>query len=210
MTDRFSLASLRRAYDRGVRLRAKAKSSATSTLSIKGGEDEAGEEVDLTARRILLLVPLSVALAAFSICILFDARPNTAEPMLAALGLLAGSLIGGVGLIASWRDKIEHPRADTVPQKALEEAIVHVLVGVLLSVLGAAVCIGLIWVPAPVADYSPNWTLWKLPLPAVIHLVLYAGGQGMLAGIAIRVGLNLWIVVNLLWDAYFRMYRIHE
>lgn len=106
-------------------------------------------------------------------------------------GILIGALLAGFAMVAVWRDRLtsRHRTTEQVHVRALDEAAAHILIGVLVAMLvtfflGAAANID--------TSRSDNDLL--------MWIDVVVGGLGIAA--LAYIAAILFIVVNLLWDAY--------
>ncbi|MGA1813967.1 hypothetical protein VH571_16410 [Frondihabitans sp. 4ASC-45] len=117
-------------------------------------------------------------------------RLGGADQLLAGTALLAGALLTGFGQIASWRERLlQRPTAVTGSRiRALNEAVAHILVCLLVSLLATACVI----------------VLANLDLTDARGVVIAVEvGLSALAVAAFSyIFITLVVVVNLLWDAF--------
>lgn len=155
------------------------------------------EEPDVTTRRVLIWAPIVVA----CLMIGFRIQLEKAEELLAGAAFLIASLLAAFAIVAGWRDRIlaRDRSVDQVALRALDEATAHILFSTIMSVIATA-CFGFM------ANYSPDgkYPKWCDVLLDGIGISVSAVGAAAFAYIM----LTLWIVVNLLWDAYQRTGKI--
>lgn len=174
------------------------------------------EPPDWSTRIILVALPL---LAGGAIAVL-GVTLNHADQLLAGTALLTGALLTGFAQIVSWRERVirRHREVDASQLRTLSEAAVLILLGVVVSIVAAAIMIALSNIsvssldsetvqrvaPTPLATLSPTGTAGAVPAAEV-------GIGGMVAvrilsSLAVAtltfVALSVLIVVNLLWDAF--------
>lgn len=149
------------------------------------------EPDDRWARLILFMVPPTTG------AVLVTARVElpAADQLLAASALLVGALLAGFAQVASWRERIlvRHRRVDIVDVRALNEAAAHILISLLVSTVGSIAM----------------FVLSNLDLKSsstVVHGFAQAA-SALSASAFTYVALSLFIVTNLLWDAYMNEER---
>lgn len=145
------------------------------------------EKPDRLTRTLLLLLPLlSVGLG-----VSFDWTIDVPQDLLAGIALLIGAELAAFTQLAAWRERLNQRNLgkEVVRRRALDEAVAHVLVSTLVATLTAALLVSISVLG--VDESSGEVTLWSARVisAAVLGLLTY-------------LGLTLWIVVNLLWDAY--------
>ena len=171
MPGRFDLGPLARAVGVGLRHRA-----------------AVGAEVnDRGTRAVLIVFPT----AGFILSLAFRVALGGADQLIAGFALLAGTSIASFTQLAAWREKLtaRARRVDGVASRALDEAVAHVLMVVVVS-MAATVAMVIVFNIDPGRD----------PSPAVLWTIRGFSAAGIGAGL--YVVLTLVIVVNLLFDAY--------
>jgi hypothetical protein len=145
------------------------------------------EKPDRLTRALLIILPI----AALALAVYFDWTIDVPQDLLAGIALLIGAELAAFTQLAAWRERLNQRNLgkEAVRRRALDEAVAHVLVSTLIATLTAALLVaisvlGLDKESGPIA-------LWAAR-------ILSAGVLGLLT----YLGLTLWIVVNLLWDAY--------
>lgn len=172
MAGRFDLSPLIRAVGRGLRKR----------------RSQGVEPPDVRTRFVLIAVPGAVAAAVTAT----GTDLTAADQFLAAVALFLGALLTVFGQIAAWRDRLSarHVPTDRLDLRALDEAAAHILFAVLVTL---ATAIPLV-VRANLGD-----DVSALGAAGAITARICAALAS--AGCAYLV-LNIWLVTNLLWDAY--------
>lgn len=115
-----------------------------------------------------------------------------ADQFLAATALFLGALLTVFGQVAAWRDRLanRHVATDRVDLRALDEAAAHILFTVLVTLATAILLV----VRANLgADLSTA--------DVAAHIVARICAALAAAGFTYLV-LIIWLVTNLLWDAY--------
>jgi len=144
------------------------------------------EPGDVWTRVILLGVPLLglVAVAVLRI------RLGGADQLLAGTALLAGALLTGFGQIATWRERLLQRSSIVTGSRirALNEAVAHVLVCLLVSLVATGCVI----------------VLANLDLTDARAVVIgvEVGFSALAVAAFAYIFIALVIVVNLLWDAF--------
>jgi hypothetical protein len=144
------------------------------------------EPPDYWTRGILLGVP-AVAIVVVAV---LRVRLGGADQLLAGTALLAGALLTGFGQIATWRERLlRRPVAVTGSRlRALDEAVAHVLVCLLVSLIATA-CV-IILANLDLTDARP------------VVMGIEVGFSGVAAASFSYIFISLIVVVNLLWDAF--------
>ncbi len=148
-----------------------------------------GEEpADRPTRRLLLWAPIGAAV----LLAVFRIELDSADELIGGLALLIGALIGAFGLVAGWKERLaaRNLPVDGTALRALDEAAAHILMSVFVSAVATA-AFGALAQVAPAGDSLPK---------QVAATALGAIGVAS----SVYIFLSLWIVVNLLWDAYER------
>lgn len=146
-------------------------------------DDKGEEKPDWVTRLTLAVIPLSIAIlmVAFRLSI---AHP---DQLLAGAALLSGALLTGFSQVAAWRERILL-RDEQARIRALDEAGAHILSGLLATILITALVVTLTVLPDKCIPEVLTW----------IRLGIGAIAIGLLT----YVGITLFIVTNLLWDAF--------
>ncbi len=150
--------------------------------------DTGPEAPDRKARAVLLVLPLAAAgIAAASGFVL----PH-ADQFIAGAAVLVGALFAAFTQIASWRDRLlmRRNQTDGVDLRALDEAGAHVLFTVVVSLVATANLVVLANLDIDQEDPS-------LPYATVLTTLTSVG-----VGAFTYMNISLFVVVNLLWDAY--------
>lgn len=146
------------------------------------------EPVDRRARRVLVITPTVVFVAAIALGL----ELSKADQLLAGTALLVGALLTAFSQVASWRDRLlaRERKVDAVHVRALDEAAAHILVSVLLSGFTAVLLVVLANIDSDVA-LAHQTLLWLVRILSSLSVACFS-----------YLALTLIIVVNLLWDAY--------
>lgn len=156
------------------------------SIGLRRRRVEGDEAPDTWARVILVVGPSTVGVLAF----IFGPFEK-ADQLIAGFALLIGALIAAFVQLAAWRDRLAERnfKVDQIRIRSLDEAVAHVLVSIVVTIVGTAVLVVLANVPD--IAYPQLW------------LTIAMKALSLLGGIAFTyVALSLLIVVNLLWDAY--------
>jgi len=174
MVGRFDLGPLLRAVINGVRKR----------------RDSGDEPPDVRTRVVLIVVPAVVG-AAVGIT---NTDVAAADQFIAAVALFLAALLAVFGQIAAWRDRLaaRRRRTDGVALRALDETIAHILFSIIITLVTAVVLV----VRANLGDDLQQVGVTG-QVTARCCAVVAAAGFAYLV-------LTIWIVTNLLWDAYER------
>lgn len=145
------------------------------------------EPADVWTRAVLVGVPTAGA----AVAIWQEWIVTVPQDLLAGIALLIGAELAAFSQLAAWRERLNQRNLgkEIVRRRALDEAVAHVLV----STLAATVAAGLL-VAISVIDPGKN--------PREIVEVSVRAMSGLILGLLAYLALTLWIVVNLLWDAY--------
>jgi hypothetical protein len=141
---------------------------------------------DYWTRGILFGVPV----AAIVVVAVLRIRLGGADQLLAGTALLAGALLTGFGQIATWRERLlQRPVTVTGSRlRALNEAVAHVLVCLVVSLIATACVIVL-----------ANLDLTDARL---VVMGIEVGFSALAVASFSYIFIALVIVVNLLWDAF--------
>jgi hypothetical protein len=146
-----------------------------------------GEEpADLRARAVLLGVPVAAGIVVgFS-----GTTLPAADQFLAAAALFLGALLTVFGQVVTWRDRLAQRlvRTDRLDERALDEAAAHILLAVLITLITAIALV-------------VRANLGENPCEGAVNVVARACAVVATAGMTYLV-LIIWLVTNLLWDAY--------
>lgn len=172
MPGRFDLRPLIRGVRQGLRKR----------------RDTGPEAADIRARAVLIGLPLATA----AVCAVSGLVLPKADQLIAGAALLVGALFAAFTQIAAWRDRIlaRGNATDAVDLRALSEAGAHILLTVVISLLATADLVVL----ANLDVEQEN--------PDLILLIATRALSSLGAGAFTYMTLSLYVVVNLLWDAY--------
>ena len=172
MAGRFDLRPLLRGVGRGLRKR----------------RDTGPEAPDRRVRGVLLALPLAAAWTSVAASFVL---PH-ADQLIAGAAVLVGALFAAFTQIAAWRDRLltRGNLTDGVDLRALDEAGAHVLFTVVVSLAATA---DLVLLANLDVDQEGPTLIFSIVLKA-----LTAIGVGAFTYMTI----SLFVVVNLLWDAY--------
>jgi hypothetical protein len=146
------------------------------------------EAADVKARAVLVGLPLATA----ATCAIIGFVLPKADQLIAGAALLVGALFAAFTQVAAWRDRIAARKnaTDAVDLRALSEAGAHILLTVVISLLATADLVVL--ANLDVEEKNPDLFL------SITTIALSALGVGAFT----YMTLSLYMVVNLLWDAY--------
>lgn len=171
MPGRFNLGPLAHAVGDGLRHRASVGTEAK----------------DRTTRAVLVLLPATGVILSLTLGV----ELSGADQLIAGFALLAGTSIAAFTQLAAWREKLtaRAKKVDGVASRALDEAVAHVLMIVVVS-MAATVAMVIVFNIEPGEDPSAavQWTIRGFSAAGI--------------GAGLYVVLSLVIVVNLLFDAY--------
>jgi hypothetical protein len=169
---RFDLRPLLKGVGRGLRKR----------------RDTGPEAPDKRVRGVLLALPLA---AAWTTAAAGFVLPH-ADQFIAGAAVLVGALFAAFTQIAAWRDRLlaRGNQTDGVDLRALDEAGAHVLFTVVISLAATADLVILANLDVEQKD------------PSLAFSILLRGLTAFGVGTFTYMTLSLFVVVNLLWDAY--------
>jgi MFS family permease len=146
-------------------------------------EDEANERPDWGTRLILIGVPLTV----FIVLLVLNQDLDILDQLLGGTALLIGALLTAFSQVVAWRERVI-AREEKSRTRALTEAAALILASVIVAIIVTTFVVVMSIIPEPCGDQFVHWVRVSIGAAAIALLAL--------------IGLVLYIVTSLLWDAF--------
>jgi magnesium-transporting ATPase (P-type) len=154
-------------------------------------EDEANERPDWGTRVSLIGLPIIV----FIVLLVMNKDLDILDQLLGGTALLIGALLTAFSQVVAWRERVI-AREEKSRTRALTEAAALILASVIVAIIVTTLVIVMSIIPEPCGDQILHWVRVSFGAAAIALLAL--------------IGLVLYIVTSLLWDAFVFEEQIDE